>query len=99
MRYSIVLGGRARRVQLSCLRQEVPEPDPLAGHDDGGRRCRPPAVLWSFDARPVRPDVEIAAFLPLTYVVKLMRGLWVGEQWSDRWLGAVPTAGIVDGRR
>ena len=39
---------------------------------------------------------QIAAFLPLTYVVRLMRGLWVGEPWSDLWLEvAVLTAVLV----
>ena len=28
---------------------------------------------------------QIADFLPLTYVVKLMRGLWVGDSWAVLW--------------
>ena len=38
---------------------------------------------------------RIADFLPLTYVVKLMRGLWVGEPWSDLWLEATVLTGIL----
>ncbi len=43
------------------------------------------------------PTVQrIADFLPLTYVVRLMRGLWVGEPWSDLGLEvAVLTAILV----
>jgi ABC-2 type transport system permease protein len=29
---------------------------------------------------------KVAAFLPLTYVVNLLRGLWVGEAWSNHLL-------------
>jgi ABC-2 type transport system permease protein len=38
---------------------------------------------------------QIAAFLPLTYVVKLMRGLWVGEPWSDLWLDVVVLTAVL----
>lgn len=38
---------------------------------------------------------RIADFLPLTYVVKLMRGLWVGEPWSDLWPEVAVLAGIL----
>jgi ABC-2 type transport system permease protein len=38
---------------------------------------------------------RIADFLPLTYVVKLMRGLWVGEPWSDLWLEVAVLTGIL----
>jgi ABC-2 type transport system permease protein len=38
---------------------------------------------------------QIAAFLPLTYVVKLMRGLWVGEPWSDLWLEVVVLTAVL----
>ena len=26
---------------------------------------------------------QVADFIPLTYVVKLMRGLWVGDSWAS----------------
>jgi len=34
--------------------------------------------------RELLPEVikKISAFLPLTYVVTLLRGLWIGEAWS-----------------
>lgn len=38
---------------------------------------------------------EISNFLPLTYVVKLLRGLWVGEGWSQHWLDVGVLAGIL----
>jgi ABC-2 type transport system permease protein len=38
---------------------------------------------------------QIADFLPLTYVVRLMRGLWVGEPWSDLWLEVAVLTGIL----
>jgi len=42
------------------------------------------------------PGVQrIADFLPLTYVVKLMRGLWVGEPWSDLWVEVAVLTGIL----
>lgn len=27
---------------------------------------------------------RVAAFLPLTYVVDLLRGLWIGESWGQQ---------------
>jgi ABC-2 type transport system permease protein len=38
---------------------------------------------------------RIADFLPLTYVVRLMRGLWVGDPWSDLWFEVVVLTGIL----
>ena len=38
---------------------------------------------------------QIADFLPLTYVVKLMRGLWVGEPWSGLWLEVAVLTGVL----
>jgi ABC-2 type transport system permease protein len=32
---------------------------------------------------------RISDFLPLTYVVRLLRGLWFGEAWRDYWVSAV----------
>ena len=29
---------------------------------------------------------KISAFLPLTYVVNLLRGLWIGEAWGEHLL-------------
>lgn len=38
---------------------------------------------------------KVATFLPLTYVVNLLRGLWVGEAWSKHWLEVGVLAGIL----
>ncbi len=38
---------------------------------------------------------RIADFLPLTYVVRLMRGLWVGEPWSTLWPEVVVLTGML----
>ncbi len=37
---------------------------------------------------------NVARFIPLTYVVKLVRGLWFGEPWGDHWMEAVVLAGV-----
>ena len=36
--------------------------------------------------RPTRYEVDgrVAAFLPLTYVVNLLRGLWIGKTWGQQ---------------
>jgi ABC-2 type transport system permease protein len=47
---------------------------------------------------------QIADFLPLTCVVKLMRGLGAGEAWSSHWLevvvlsGSLVACGVVSAR-
>jgi len=38
---------------------------------------------------------KVSAFLPLTYVVNLLRGLWVGETWSSHLLDAGVLAGML----
>lgn len=38
---------------------------------------------------------RIADFLPLTYVVKLLRGLWFGETWGQHLLETVVLVGIL----
>ena len=38
---------------------------------------------------------KVAAFLPLTYVVNLLRGLWVGEAWSSHMLDVGVLAGML----
>jgi len=38
---------------------------------------------------------KVAAFLPLTYVVNLLRGLWIGEAWSKHWLDVGVLAGML----
>lgn len=43
------------------------------------------------------PDAikKIALFLPLTYVVNLLRGLWVGESWGDHLLDVGVLIGMM----
>lgn len=38
---------------------------------------------------------RIADFLPLTYVVKLLRGLWFGDAWGDHLLETGVLAGVL----
>jgi ABC-2 type transport system permease protein len=38
---------------------------------------------------------KIANFLPLAYVVKLLRGLWFGETWGQHWVEAAVLGGIL----
>jgi len=38
---------------------------------------------------------KVAAFLPLTYVVNLLRGLWAGEAWSLHTTDALVLAGVL----
>jgi len=41
---------------------------------------------------------QYAAFLPMTHVVKLLRGMWIGESWSQHWTEVgVLTAMLVIG--
>ncbi len=39
--------------------------------------------------------LKVSAYLPLTYVVKLLRGLWVGESWGLHTFDALVLAGIL----
>lgn len=38
---------------------------------------------------------KVSAFLPLTYVVNLLRGLWIGEAWSAHLLDVCVLAGML----
>jgi ABC-2 type transport system permease protein len=38
---------------------------------------------------------RISAFLPLTYVVNLLRGLWSGEAWSEHITNVIVLAAIL----
>ena len=38
---------------------------------------------------------KVSAFLPLTYVVNLLRGLWVGESWGQHATDAIVLAAIL----
>jgi ABC-2 type transport system permease protein len=38
---------------------------------------------------------KVSTFLPLTYVVNLLRGLWIGDPWSKHWLDVGVLAGML----
>jgi len=38
---------------------------------------------------------KVSAFMPLTYVVNLLNGLWVGEPWGSHLLDVWRTAGML----
>jgi ABC-2 type transport system permease protein len=38
---------------------------------------------------------KVSAFLPLTYVVNLLRGLWIGESWGQHAANAIVLAGML----
>jgi ABC-2 type transport system permease protein len=38
---------------------------------------------------------KVSTFLPLTYVVNLLRGLWVGETWGSHLLDVGVLAGML----
>jgi ABC-2 type transport system permease protein len=38
---------------------------------------------------------KVASFLPLTYVVKLLRGLWFGDSWGEHLLETAVLGGIL----
>jgi len=38
---------------------------------------------------------HVADFIPLTYVVELMRGLWFGDTWATLWLPILVLTGIL----
>ena len=63
-----------------------------------GLNCRrahcPPGCEWAIRAtlpHEILPAgmQRLADFIPLTYVVKLMQGLWAGESWSSLRLDVV----------
>jgi ABC-2 type transport system permease protein len=47
--------------------------------------------------RELLPDAvqKVARFLPLTYVVNLLRGLWIGEAWSQHLLDVGVLVGVL----
>ena len=38
---------------------------------------------------------KVSDFLPLSYVVRLIQGLWFGELWRDLWLPVLVLIGIL----
>jgi len=47
--------------------------------------------------RELLPDAiqKVAKFLPLTYVVNLLRGLWIGDSWGSHWLDVGVLVGML----
>jgi ABC-2 type transport system permease protein len=38
---------------------------------------------------------QVSKYLPLTYVVKLLQGLWFGDPWETLWLSALVLVGMI----
>ncbi len=38
---------------------------------------------------------QVANYVPLTHVVTLMRGLWIGDSWGKHWVEVVVLAGLL----
>jgi ABC-2 type transport system permease protein len=51
-------------------------------------------AAWPRELMPAAVQ-KISAFLPLTYVVTLLRGLWVGEPWGKHLLDVGVLAGML----
>jgi ABC-2 type transport system permease protein len=51
-------------------------------------------AAWPRELMPASIQ-QISAFLPLTYVVNLLRGLWIGEPWSLHLLDVGVLAGML----
>jgi ABC-2 type transport system permease protein len=51
-------------------------------------------AAWPRELMPAAVQ-KVSAFVPLTYVVNLLRGLWTGDSWSDHLLDAGVLAGML----
>ncbi len=51
-------------------------------------------AAWPRELMPAAVQ-KVSAFLPLTYVVNLLRGLWTGEPWSNHLLDAGVLVGML----
>jgi ABC-2 type transport system permease protein len=51
-------------------------------------------AAWPREVMPATIQ-KVSAFLPLTYVVNLLRGLWVGDAWGKHWLDVGVLAGML----
>ena len=51
-------------------------------------------AAWPRELMPATVQ-KISAFVPLTYVVNLLRGLWAGQPWSDHFLDVGVLAGML----
>ena len=51
-------------------------------------------AAWPRELMPATMQ-KISAFVPLTYVVNLLRGLWFNEAWGQHWLDVGVLAGML----
>jgi len=51
-------------------------------------------AAWPRELMPATV-ARLSAFLPLTYVVNLLRGLWAGESWGSHLLDVAVLAGML----
>jgi ABC-2 type transport system permease protein len=51
-------------------------------------------AAWPRELMPATVQ-KISAFIPLTYVVNLLRGLWIGETWGDHLLDVSVLIGML----
>ncbi len=51
-------------------------------------------AAWPRELMPATVQ-KVSAFLPLTYVVNLLRGLWIGEPWGNHLLDVGVLAGML----
>jgi ABC-2 type transport system permease protein len=58
-----------------------------------------PMMFLSGAAIPIEvfPDKvkNVSQFIPLTHLVKLMRGLWIGESWRLHWINILVLLGLL----
>lgn len=58
-----------------------------------------PMVFLSGAAMPIEilPGSlrRVSGYLPITYAVRLLRGVWFGEPWRDPWLEVVVLGGVM----
>ena len=58
-----------------------------------------PMMFLSGAGMPLQllPEIlrKVSDYLPLSYVVRLIQGLWFGESWNSLWLPTLVLAGIL----
>lgn len=50
-------------------------------------------AAWPRELMPAAIS-KVASFFPLTYVVNLLRGLWLGDTWGSHWVDVVVLLGL-----
>lgn len=58
-----------------------------------------PMMFLSGAAMPIEvlgdKVTNVSKYLPLTYVVRLMKGLWLGHSWAEHWLEIIVILGLL----